>query len=83
MLYIYNCLALYIVNNVNNMTFVGSYCLFLALVRSEEHTSELQSRQYLVCRLLLEKKKKTLIQTVTSNKNRHLLCQERKNDTYN
>src|SRR3712207_6955599 len=30
-----------------------------ALVRSEEHTSELQSRQYLVCRLLLEKKKNT------------------------
>src|SRR3712207_6921501 len=29
--------------------------------RSEEHTSELQSRQYLVCRLLLEKKKKRLI----------------------
>src|SRR3712207_7817610 len=29
----------------------------LAPVRSEEHTSELQSRQYLVCRLLLEKKK--------------------------
>src|SRR3712207_8340062 len=28
-------------------------------VRSEEHTSELQSRQYLVCRLLLEKKKTT------------------------
>src|SRR3712207_8012005 len=27
-------------------------------LRSEEHTSELQSRQYLVCRLLLEKKKK-------------------------
>src|SRR3712207_6896473 len=27
--------------------------------RSEEHTSELQSRQYLVCRLLLEKKRKT------------------------
>src|SRR3712207_7770134 len=31
----------------------GSY----TLTRSEEHTSELQSRQYLVCRLLLEKKK--------------------------
>src|SRR3712207_8957326 len=30
-----------------------------ALRRSEEHTSELQSRQYLVCRLLLEKKKCT------------------------
>src|SRR5947209_15642997 len=29
----------------------------LAHLRSEEHTSELQSRQYLVCRLLLEKKK--------------------------
>src|SRR3712207_7313513 len=29
--------------------------------RSEEHTSELQSRQYLVCRLLLEKKKKTIL----------------------
>src|SRR5947209_16130063 len=29
-----------------------------AKARSEEHTSELQSRQYLVCRLLLEKKKK-------------------------
>src|SRR3712207_9018845 len=31
-----------------------------AQARSEEHTSELQSRQYLVCRLLLEKKKRTL-----------------------
>src|SRR5438445_6069311 len=30
-----------------------------ATIRSEEHTSELQSRQYLVCRLLLEKKKKS------------------------
>src|SRR3712207_7256884 len=30
------------------------------LERSEEHTSELQSRQYLVCRLLLEKKNKQL-----------------------
>src|SRR3712207_8631743 len=35
-------------------------------VRSEEHTSELQSRQYLVCRLLLEKKKIiTIIQSDT------------------
>src|SRR5438445_5839575 len=31
--------------------------------RSEEHTSELQSRQYLVCRLLLEKKKKNYMKT--------------------
>src|SRR3712207_7104185 len=29
-------------------------------LRSEEHTSELQSRQYIVCRLLLEKKKKNM-----------------------
>src|SRR5690349_23466727 len=34
--------------------------LLSELVRSEEHTSELQSRRDLVCRLLLEKKKKTI-----------------------
>src|SRR3712207_7681493 len=34
--------------------------------RSEEHTSELQSRQYLVCRLLLEKKKKNHIRHLTA-----------------
>src|SRR3712207_6904463 len=37
--------------------------------RSEEHTSELQSRQYLVCRLLLEKKKKN--QTLLYSKLHH------------
>src|SRR3712207_8031231 len=36
--------------------------------RSEEHTSELQSRQYLVCRLLLEKKK------TTAPHQRHVTC---------
>src|SRR3712207_7346449 len=36
------------------------------LARSEEHTSELQSRQYLVCRLLLEKKKTTVARTSRS-----------------
>src|SRR3712207_9446380 len=36
---------------------VGGFTAFV-LGRSEEHTSELQSRKYLVCRLLLEKKKK-------------------------
>src|SRR5690554_7523388 len=35
--------------------------VLLALLRSEEHTSELQSRPHLVCRLLLEKKKKKII----------------------
>src|SRR3712207_7880566 len=44
--------------------------LALLLARSEEHTSELQSRQYLVCRLLLEKKKKLniLYDTLLLNK---------------
>src|SRR3712207_7214283 len=35
------------------------------MTRSEEHTSELQSRQYLVCRLLLEKKKLHHISSIT------------------
>src|SRR3712207_8955282 len=35
-----------------------TYHVYYKAPRSEEHTSELQSRQYLVCRLLLEKKKK-------------------------
>src|SRR3712207_7278322 len=37
-------------------------------VRSEEHTSELQSRQYLVCRLLLEKKKRRHNKDTTSRR---------------
>src|SRR3712207_8769299 len=51
--------------------------LFLAsedssyMTRSEEHTSELQSRQYLVCRLLLEKKKTTQLQIGQTNASRH------------
>src|SRR3712207_6856348 len=59
------------VNNQNTALFVGGGALVsldttdaagvasrtISLQRSEEHTSELQSRQYLVCRLLLEKKK--------------------------
>src|SRR3712207_8390222 len=39
------------------MAFKGKFSL--RRIRSEEHTSELQSRQYLVCRLLLEKKTTT------------------------
>src|SRR3712207_7156940 len=35
--------------------------------RSEEHTSELQSRQYLVCRLLLEKKNKPVVQAAAQD----------------
>src|SRR5215203_4805985 len=40
--------------------------------RSEEHTSELQSRQYLVCRLLLEKKKKNISSTQYINKKKQI-----------
>src|SRR3712207_8015367 len=39
--------------------------VFVREWRSEEHTSELQSRQYLVCRLLLEKKKNTQTTNLT------------------
>src|SRR3712207_8713750 len=40
-------------------------CSCTPRTRSEEHTSELQSRQYLVCRLLLEKKKKLALNCLT------------------
>src|SRR5947209_14227021 len=46
--------------NLRDLTVFGTSwggAVALLLARSEEHTSELQSRQYLVCRLLLEKKK--------------------------
>src|SRR5436305_11126139 len=45
-----------------------SAAVFLAPIghRSEEHTSELQSRPHLVCRLLLEKKKKTTKTIITT-----------------
>src|SRR2546422_1752836 len=40
----------------------------MAVLRSEEHTSELQSRLHLVCRLLLEKKKKTIDAVMSSKR---------------
>src|SRR2546428_4684610 len=46
----------------------------LCPVRSEEHTSELQSRSDLVCRLLLEKKKKKKYKVITIKKSLVLLC---------
>src|SRR5690554_7547626 len=46
-------------NGYNDSSDAFRHCYFSALLRSEEHTSELQSRPHLVCRLLLEKKKKT------------------------
>src|SRR6266576_4924676 len=56
-------LAVYLVVSPFNCTWIFVACsttwLFVRM-RSEEHTSELQSRRDLVCRLLLEKKKKSL-----------------------
>src|SRR2546430_10568013 len=48
----------------------------LSVERSEEHTSELQSQSNLVCRLLLEKKKKTHRRRLSVTKN-HDVCQLR------
>src|SRR3712207_8871195 len=47
--------------------------------RSEEHTSELQSRQYLVCRLLLEKKKKSHTTLVNPQNDRKARAGSRRN----
>src|SRR5438552_16130386 len=47
-----------------NVFLLPIYTRFLSPSRSEEHTSELQSPDHLVCRLLLEKKKKTKIKTI-------------------
>src|SRR3712207_9007603 len=47
---------LYLFDVFGSPWFAAVYLLLFVSLRSEEHTSELQSRQYLVCRLLLEKK---------------------------
>src|SRR3989441_8154708 len=54
-----------------DLAYVGYGLLIVTLVRSEEHTSELQSLAYLVCRLLLEKKK-TLVATLRFTSHRTL-----------
>src|SRR5262245_63809217 len=49
---------------------------FFSLPRSEEHTSELQSLRHLVCRLLLEKKKKKILTYSKSNNHLEQQCNE-------
>src|SRR5258708_29262012 len=49
----------------NPSTNLGNFC-HMNFARSEEHTSELQSPDHLVCRLLLEKKKSTLHSKIAS-----------------
>src|SRR3712207_8469181 len=51
--------VLELAGGLSSNAFKGRVRLDRVESRSEEHTSELQSRQYLVCRLLLEKKKNT------------------------
>src|SRR3712207_7740749 len=69
------------VRGVQRMVDEEAYCIDVltqiasvvsALERSEEHTSELQSRQYLVCRLLLEKKKKRIAHFGVAHNTHHL-----------
>src|SRR2546422_7417102 len=52
------CMAAYQATYFTAVTMTGIVLAALISIRSEEHTSELQSRLHLVCRLLLEKKKK-------------------------
>src|SRR5690606_40412484 len=49
--------AKHMVTGYDHLLFLAGVIFFLYRLRSEEHTSELQSRENLVCRLLLEKKK--------------------------
>src|SRR5215469_17553139 len=49
--------------------------------RSEEHTSELQSRRDLVCRLLLEKKKKKILRRYLKKKKKKIKKNKKKNNT--
>src|SRR3712207_8644374 len=44
------------IKEIEKLSFINDKINIIRIERSEEHTSELQSRQYLVCRLLLEKK---------------------------
>src|SRR2546423_6017689 len=53
--------------HLTGMCLMGVYLIGVICIRSEEHTSELQSLAYLVCRLLLEKKKKNRFYVVISH----------------
>src|SRR5690625_6725653 len=56
----------YVIMILLTMTTVASLQTVGVVLRSEEHTSELQSRGHLVCRLLLEKKNKVIQRTDTT-----------------
>src|SRR3712207_7953231 len=56
---------------------LGSFPRPEIMTRSEEHTSELQSRQYLVCRLLLEKKKTKTFLSICHSRSLDSYCNPR------
>src|SRR2546423_8004223 len=56
----------------DNLAYVIDGVKVSSFVRSEEHTSELQSLAYLVCRLLLEKKKTHIMRTPAKGSNTHI-----------
>src|SRR5947199_1232645 len=60
----------------------GTALIKFATCRSEEHTSELQSLRHLVCRLLLEKKKKIKNHTTTTNYKRNTITDIEKQTNY-
>src|SRR2546425_2014385 len=62
---IYNLTLIIYIRDDNRLA--NAYCNTGIISRSEEHTSELQSLAYLVCRLLLEKKKKNTYNTDTKS----------------
>src|SRR2546425_8792023 len=64
-LFALSLVGLLIVASLANFGVSQTRASYRWLQRSEEHTSELQSLAYLVCRLLLEKKKKIIINTIT------------------
>src|SRR5258708_23964553 len=64
--YIYSCISSYDEPRTKHNSLWPGTLSFLRFLRSEEHTSELQSPDHLVCRLLLEKKKKKLSHITTN-----------------
>src|SRR2546425_8819108 len=60
----------------------GTYRMFQEDIRSEEHTSELQSLAYLVCRLLLEKKKKEDSQEQEDHSHHTRIALKRQNERW-
>src|SRR2546429_5533916 len=65
-LLIYSCADHALRKARNRECFLHAFSTISMTMRSEEHTSELQSRLHLVCRLLLEKKKRRLVRESVS-----------------